>query len=158
MLRYLTHYFTSFGVPGNSSKGYFQYDVISLLSVATCSASAYPGIGLDVLAVLEVEQCPVLRIGFHYDVATPSSVTSIRPAFVYKLFTTEMGGARAARTRATVDFYVIYKIGICHNINKKTRGANRNVATRVTNLLKKQQSLTESAVKIYYSVSIAEQS
>ncbi len=33
-----------------------------------------------------------------------------------------------------------------------------NVATRVTNLGKKRQSLYETTVKIYYSVSIAAQS
>lgn len=36
--------------------------------------------------------------------------------------------------------------------------ANQNVATRVTNLVKKRQSLTQTTVKIYYSVSIAAQS
>jgi hypothetical protein len=34
--------------------------------------------------------------------------------------------------------------------------AYQNAATRVTKLLKKQQSLYETPVKIYYSVSMAE--
>jgi hypothetical protein len=54
----------------------------------------------DMLAILQVEQRPHLRISTEYHVTTTAAIATIRPALIYKFFLMEMPAACASVARA----------------------------------------------------------
>ena len=71
--------------------------------------------GLDVLAVFEVDQSPVLRIAPEDDVASTASVASVGSALGNVLLAPQMRGSVSSVPRSAEYLHVVYEIAVWHN-------------------------------------------
>ena len=67
------------------------------------SAARSAVLGLDVLAVFEMNEGPVLRVALEDDMTSAAAVTSVGPALGDVLLAPQMCGAVAAVTRGAED-------------------------------------------------------
>ena len=56
-------------------------------------------LSFNVFAILEVKQCPKLRIALQYDAAATAAIAAIRSSLVYEFFAMEMPATRTALAR-----------------------------------------------------------
>ena len=80
------------------------------------TASCTSMLSHDVLAVLEVDEGPELRVCPEDDVSSPSAVASVRTSLRNILLTPHVGGTCATVTGTAIYLYIVYEIAVCHNL------------------------------------------
>ena len=99
---------------GHRADRHFEHYVPAVLAMAVGRTSGLAVLGLDVLAVLEVDERPELGIGPQYDVSSPAAVASVGSALRDVFRTVQMHRACASVSGCAEYLDVVYEIAVGH--------------------------------------------
>ena len=102
--------FAGFSVLCNCSERHVKIHVLSVLSLHELSATCATMLCHDVLAILQMDKGPELRIRSKNDMASTTSVTSVRSSLRNIFLPPHMSGTCTTVTGTAIHLYIIYKI------------------------------------------------